>query len=78
MWLQSGRPVFHGRLKLEVIIHMRDRRKSDLSNRIKCLEDSLQAAGFFADDEQIDKLIMERGEIIKGGKCVVTITEIAP
>lgn len=72
-WLQSGRPSYHGRLSLCITIHMRDKRKSDLDNRLKACLDAMQHAGFFADDEQIDELIVRRGEIIKGGKCIVEI-----
>lgn len=34
---------------------------------------ALQRAGVFDDDEQVDRLTVTRGEIIKGGLCVVTI-----
>jgi Holliday junction resolvase RusA-like endonuclease len=31
-------------------------------------------AGLFDDDSQIDKLLVERGAIVKGGCCKVTIS----
>lgn len=65
------------RLEMSVRLHMRDRRASDLDNRIKALWDALQHAGVYNDDSQIDVLLVNRGEIIKGGKCLVTVKELA-
>lgn len=61
------------RLEMKVIIHPRDRRKQDIDNRIKALWDALGDAGVFDDDEQIDVLVIERGEIKKGGGVLVLI-----
>ena len=61
------------RLEMKVVIYPRDRRRQDISNRIKILEDSLVDAGVFDDDSQIDILFIERGEIKKGGGCLVMI-----
>jgi len=63
-----------GRLEMHVILHAPTRRAYDIDNRLKPLCDALQLAGVFADDGLIDKITVERGEIIKGGKCVVTLT----
>ena len=61
------------RLEMKVIIYPRDRRKQDIDNRIKALWDALGDAGVFDDDEQIDILLIERGEIKKNGGCLVCI-----
>ena len=61
------------RLEMKVIIYPRDRRKQDIDNRIKALWDALADAGVFDNDEQIDVLHIERGEIKKGGGCLVMI-----
>ena len=61
------------RLEMKVIIYPRDRRKQDIDNRIKALWDALADAGVFNDDEQIDVLHIERGEIKKGGGVLVYI-----
>jgi crossover junction endodeoxyribonuclease RusA len=59
------------RLEMKVIIYPRDRRKQDIDNRIKALWDALKDSGVFDDDEQIDILHIERGEIKKGGGVLV-------
>ena len=45
----------------------------DISNSIKGLEDALQDAGMFDNDQQVCKITIERGEKIKNGGCQVTI-----
>ena len=48
----------------------------DIDNRAKPLLDALQHAKVFIDDSQVDRLILERKEIIPGGMCEVFIQEI--
>lgn len=64
------------RLQMQVTLYPRDRRKQDIDNRIKALWDALADAGVFDNDEQIDVLMVQRGEIRKGGGCLVLIDEI--
>jgi len=64
------------RLEMQVTLYPKDRRKQDIDNRIKALWDALADAGVFDNDEQIDVLIVQRGEIRKGGGCLVMIDEI--
>jgi crossover junction endodeoxyribonuclease RusA len=61
------------RLEMKVVLYPKDRRKQDIDNRIKALWDALADAGVFDNDEQIDVLMVERGEIKKGGGCLVYI-----
>jgi crossover junction endodeoxyribonuclease RusA len=70
-----GLPV-EGRLFVGVRLHAPNRRKYDIDNRIKALSDALQFAEVFADDEAIDRLLVTRHEIIKGGLAVVTIAQL--
>lgn len=62
------------RLSLEIVLWPKDKRKYDIDNRIKALLDSLQDAGVFDDDEQIDQINIYRGTgEIKGGSVRVLI-----
>jgi crossover junction endodeoxyribonuclease RusA len=61
------------RLAMTVVLFPKDRRKQDIDNRIKALWDALADSGVFDNDEQIDTLFIERGEIKKGGGCRVYI-----
>ena len=65
-----------GRLEVSVMLYPPDKRMRDLDNfGGKSLLDSLVHAGIIEDDSLIDKLIIERGAICKGGKCRVYISE---
>ena len=63
------------RLQMQVTLYPRDRRKQDIDNRIKALFDALEGWAYDS-DSQIDVLIVQRGEIRKGGGCLVLIDEI--
>jgi len=63
-------------LEMSITIHFPTRRKADISNRIKAIEDAFVHAGLMDDDSQINILHIFRGEIIKGGKCLVKICAI--
>ena len=62
------------RLSLEIVLWPKDKRKYDIDNRIKALLDSLQDAGVFDDDEQIDQINVYRGiGTVSGGNARVLI-----
>lgn len=61
------------RLALLVVAHPPDRRKRDIDNLLKAVLDSLTEARVWIDDEQVDRIEIERGAIRKGGALVVTI-----
>lgn len=64
-----------GRLQVTVFAHPPDRRRRDLDNTQKSLLDSLQHAGVFKDDSQIDSLCIHRCNIVPDGKVRVSILE---
>ena len=62
------------RMSLEIVLWPKDKRKYDIDNRIKALLDSLQDAGVFDDDEQIDQINIYRGTgTVTGGQARVLI-----
>ena len=65
------------RLSVAIRLHWPNKRRGDLDNRCKAILDSLQRAGVFDDDEQIDRLTLEREGIVKGGLCAVTIEALS-
>ena len=65
-----------GRISVTIYLHAPTRRKYDLDNRVKAIQDVLTTSGVYLDDEQIDQLLVYRCEIIKGGRAVVVIKEI--
>lgn len=62
------------RLSLIIEAYPPDKRKRDIDNIIKSLMDSLQHAGLFEDDNQIDFLQVERKMPLLG-KVIVTLTQ---
>ena len=75
--IEQNIPKFGTRkLKITMILRPRDKRKIDIDNRIKAVLDSLQDAGVFDDDFQVDHIEMIRGEQIKGGLIRVLIEEL--
>lgn len=62
-WLQAGRPRVDGRLALTILAHAPDRRRRDLDNIAKAPLDALAKAGVYADDSQIDRLVITRGGV---------------
>lgn len=69
----SGVTPLVGPLAMEVMVHPPDRRRRDIDNVQKALLDALQHGGAYADDSQIVKLSIEKGDPVKGGKSLVRI-----
>lgn len=75
----AGSPRFSddARLALDITLVPADRRKWDLDNRIKSLQDALQVSGVYADDSQIDELRIVRHDVVIPGEAsaVVIVSE---
>jgi crossover junction endodeoxyribonuclease RusA len=61
------------RLEVEVDIYPPDKRKRDLSNVIKVVEDACTKAGLWVDDSQIDRLVLQRMPSIKNGAIALRV-----
>jgi crossover junction endodeoxyribonuclease RusA len=67
----AGSPMFGptARLALDITLVPADRRRWDLDNRIKALQDALQCCGVYADDEQIDEIRITRTDVMIPGEA---------
>ena len=64
------------RLELTLWLYPRSKVVTDLDNRLKAVLDGLEEAGVYDNDGQIDILMIQRGEIRKGGGVDVMIEVI--
>ena len=62
-------------LEMFVVLYPPDKRRRDVDNPMKALLDSMEHAGVYEDDSQIQKLTIEKRQPVKGGKCCVVIIE---
>lgn len=69
-----GRLKYAGRVSASYECFPPDNRVRDLSNILKCLEDSLVDAGVIVDDGQINEFQMVRAPVEKFGRVIVTLT----
>lgn len=60
-------PLGDRRVDLSIDLRPPDRRRIDIDNRMKPLLDSLQHAGLYHDDEQVDRILLVRGPVVPGG-----------
>lgn len=63
-------------LEVGVSLHPPHSCRYDLDNRLKVLMDSLMHARIIHDDSQIHRLIVEKKEMVEGGKAIVRINEL--
>ena len=64
------------RLEVTLFLYPRSKVVTDLDNRLKAVLDGLEEAGVYDNDGQIDVLMIQRGEIRKGGGIDVMIEVI--
>jgi crossover junction endodeoxyribonuclease RusA len=60
--LENLKPT-HGRLAVKIVLVAPNNQRRDLDNILKCLLDAMAKAGLYADDSQIDRLEVVRGEV---------------
>lgn len=65
-----------GKIKVGIVFHPPTNSRFDLDNFCKCLLDTVTESGLIEDDSNISELKLTKGEKIKGGKALVTITSI--
>ena len=65
-----------GDLSLTMVLNPPTLRKYDVDNFNKALFDGLTHAGFWVDDEQIQRLSISKGVKTAGGNVVVSVTVI--
>lgn len=64
------------RLYLHVIANQPSKGRHDLDNLLKGLCDGLEYANLYKDDSQIDRIIIERGNVVKNGGLIVQVGSI--
>lgn len=69
----TGVRPLRGPLRIEISIYPPDRRKRDVDNAIKAINDSLEHGGAFEDDSQIEDLRIRRRRPVPGGRAIVRI-----
>lgn len=56
----TGRKTLDGRIEMRITFTTDNKRRWDIDNRVKALQDCLSMAGVIRDDSQVDSLHVER------------------
>lgn len=56
----QGRRILSGRIEMRIIFTTDNKRRWDIDNRVKALQDCLSMAGVIRDDSQVDALHVQR------------------
>ena len=72
-----GVPPTVNRPAVTVEVYPPDRRRRDIDNLLKAVLDALQHGGAFPDDSRIVWLLIHRTQVMRGGRVVVTIRDLA-
>lgn len=70
------KPPMEGRIALCMDAFPPDRRVRDLDNLQKGVLDSIQQAGVYRDDSQIDLLLTRRRTVVPGGRLIIDVMEM--
>ena len=65
-----------GRVEIDSKAHPPDRRRRDLDNIQKAILDSLQGAGVYEDDCQVDRIGIQRCQVVPDGMVSVTVSGV--
>ena len=68
-----SRPVYKAPVELRIFFITNNKRRWDIDNRVKALQDCLSMAGIIEDDKQVNVLHVER----KYGKEIKTCIEVS-
>lgn len=71
---QLDNKALSGRLQVRITLEPPTLRKYDIDNFCKAVFDALTHAGFWIDDEQIDRLVIEKAPKRKGGNVTVEVS----
>ena len=69
---QRQKPL-RGPVVLAINVRAPDKRRRDISNLIKAVEDLLVEHGLIQDDSNVAKLIVERNPYLDKGECIVEV-----
>lgn len=68
--------MMEGRIGYRVRFSPPDKRRRDLSNLLKILEDCLTKCSVWGDDSQVDDGHFTRGPVVEGGRVEIEIWEL--
>lgn len=63
---------------VEILLYPPDSRNREIDNYNKALLDSLTHAGVWEDDNQVKRMLVEWGPVVKGGRVEISITKYVP
>lgn len=72
--LNISNELINQRLSVSLTLNPPTLRRYDVDNFNKALFDGLTSAGFWVDDEQIDRLLVKKGAKTPGGNVKVSVT----
>ena len=78
-WLMAAKKCSKrdsGKFSVEIHAHPPDLRKRDLDNILKPVLDALGEYGAIPDDSDVDKILVVRHDVQKGGSIGVSVCEI--
>jgi len=74
----GGPPRLGVPLAMTVYLFPPDKRKRDLDNHMKALQDAMTQCGIWEDDSLVDQLYIFRGSVVPKGSVIVYLREGGP